>query len=573
MDGRIQGDSNEEVYTLKTSNRKLKAKYGDSLRFTFCEGRPSIMLHHEEVDQIVLESSMETVSNSRYVEEDLKDFVFVGREIAQCLQESSEHEEFYPYPSDLTLENFSALIPKNLSYFLDAIFTKSRTSTSQEKKNLRKVTIAHVIMQWCKKEGYQSPLLLAISLFIHQITRSRVLVDVLYALGLSLSYSAILGFEKCASVSTIKFTDTLSEEESMECFLQFIVDNFGHNEDTTTGVCTTHVMGLISSQYPKVDTLSIQPIMKQTITSEKMIDLANVKGLVKMYEKPSTSNFKKTFVKACDASQLDTSLYDILDTFWLLSSSFMEKPPNWQGFMADIIHGTLLPSQIQFRPAIPLDPSSYEAVYSTLSFVNEEIKKKSMCCTSLTFDQPLYWKAKEIKVDKSPEFDSVYLKLGGFHQLMSFLGAGCKLMEDAGLKELWSTVYQDNYLPKMIEGKAYSRCLMAVLLTDSALHFYLLLTKETQCTEGDERVFKPTDTFDKSRDVQDGNIFETLHDIEDLESYGNGDDSEDSKSMADKLIETLRNNFSDDPLFIFNEDTIKQLNELNESLSFESMQS
>ena len=108
---------------------------------------------------------------------------------------------------------------------------------------------------------------------------------------------------------------------------------------------------------------------------------------------------------------------------------------------------------------------------------------------------------------------------------------------------------------------------MAVLLTDSALQLSLLLTKETQCTEGNERVFKPTDTFDKSGDVQDGNIFETLYDIEDLESYGNGDDSEDTKSVADKLIETIRNNFSDDPLFIFNEDTIKQLNELNESLS------
>ena len=190
--------------------------------------------------------------------------------------------------------------------------------------------------------------------------------------------------------------------------------------------------------------------------------------------------------------------------------------------MADIIHGTPLLSQIQFRPVLPLDPSSYEAMYSTLSFVNEEIKKKSMCCTSLTFDQPLYWKAKAIKADKSPEFDSIYLKLGGFHQLMSFLGAGCKLMEDAELKELWSTVYQENSLPKMIEGKAYSRCLRAVLLTDSALHFSLLSTKETQDIEGDEQVFDPTDTFDKSGDVQDGNKFETLYDIEDLESYDNG---------------------------------------------------
>ena len=137
------------------------------------------------------------------------------------------------------------------------------------------------------------------------------------------------------------------------------------------------------------------------------------------------SKFKKTLVKGCVPSQLDTSLYNILDTFWFISSSFLEKPPNWQGFMADITH------ELHCHPIIPLDPSSYEAVYSTLDFIREEIKKKSICCTSLTFDQPLYWKAKEIKADKSREFDSIHLKLGGFHQLTSFLGAGCKLMKMA----------------------------------------------------------------------------------------------------------------------------------------------
>ena len=117
----------------------------------------------------------------------------------------------------------------------------------------------------------------------------------------------------------------LSEEESMECSLQFIADNFDHNEDTTIVACATHVMGLIFSQYPKSDTLSTQPIMKQKIASEKMIGLENVRGLVKMYEKPSISKFKKTFVRAS-------------------TNSFMEKPSNWQEFMADIIRGTPLPS-------------------------------------------------------------------------------------------------------------------------------------------------------------------------------------------------------------------------------------
>ena len=59
------------------------------------------MLLHEEADQIVLESPLETVSNSCDVGEDLRGFVFVGREIAQSWQESSEREEWYPYPATL----------------------------------------------------------------------------------------------------------------------------------------------------------------------------------------------------------------------------------------------------------------------------------------------------------------------------------------------------------------------------------------------------------------------------------------------------------------------------------------
>ena len=56
-----------------------------------------------------------------------------------------------------------------------------------------------------------------------------------------------------------------------------------------------HVMGLISSKYPKSDILSTQPTMKQTIISW-IIDLANVRHLVKMYEKPSISEFKHALV-------------------------------------------------------------------------------------------------------------------------------------------------------------------------------------------------------------------------------------------------------------------------------------
>ena len=131
--------------------------------------------------------------------------------------------------------------------------------------------------------------------------------------------------------------------------------------------------------------------------------------------------------------EVDINNYEKQDTFWFLASLYLENKPNWQGFMSDIIRGSPLPSQIKFHSIVPLDPSSKEAMYSTLCFVKNQIKDRKICCTALTFDLPLHWSASEIIEDNAPEFDCIHLKLGGFHQLMSFLGAGCKLMEDAGL--------------------------------------------------------------------------------------------------------------------------------------------
>ena len=59
-------------------------------------------------------------------------------------------------------------------------------------------------------EGYLSPLLMAIGLFIHKKSQSRLLVDVLHSVGFSVSYSEVLKFEKCAAVSSVNFDDFVS---------------------------------------------------------------------------------------------------------------------------------------------------------------------------------------------------------------------------------------------------------------------------------------------------------------------------------------------------------------------------
>ena len=77
--------------------------------------------------------------------------------------------------------------------------------------------------------------------------------------------------------------------------------------------------------------------------------------------------------------------------------------------MAKIVKGVGDCTAIRFHPMIPLNPSSDEAVYSTMVFVLHHAGKLSMYCAALTFDQPLYLRAYLIKEEnrRVPKLDLV----------------------------------------------------------------------------------------------------------------------------------------------------------------------
>ena len=92
---------------------------------------------------------------------------------------------------------------------------------------------------------------------------------------------------------------------------------------------------------------------------------------------------------------------------------------------------------------------------------------------------------------------------------MSFLGAGCKLFEGGGIEEIWCAVYAKKSIPKIIEEKAYAKCLRACLLTDAALHLTLLHTDiESALKKEDEEQISDNDCSEEM-DVGD-NIFSII---------------------------------------------------------------
>eukprot|EP00794_Sanderia_malayensis_P002756 gene2756-3186_t len=69
---------------------------------------------------------------------------------------------------------------------------------------------------------------------------------------------------------------------------------------------------------------------------------------------------------------------------------------------------------------------------------------------------------------------SVFVRLGGFHQLMSFLGSIGNLMEGSGLRSALEPVYAPVTVGHVFTGKAYSRAVGGHLLCASAVQSLVL---------------------------------------------------------------------------------------------------
>lgn len=101
--------------------------------------------------------------------------------------------------------------------------------------------------------------------------------------------------------------------------------------------------------------------------------------------------------------------------------------PGWNGYIECMTRNIIdfSQSKITFLPFVHLPASNYNTIYTTLLCALENAKRYNhkVCIILLTFDQPLYAKAREI-VSAAPEGSEVSkIRLGGFHLLMSFFGA------------------------------------------------------------------------------------------------------------------------------------------------------
>lgn len=380
---------------------------------------------------------------------------------------------------DSFLDNINDDIPKSLQIFLDSLIKTNKKSN--EMKWMHTITtFAHCIISSVRPRSFLSSVLIGLSAMIHKKHASKGLINALSFLGLCASYDETQLFE--ASIlhdpQQYDFEDT---------FLQFSYDNADHNTCTIDGFNTFHSMGGIMCATPHSSVTSSRKIKRL-----KKVPSSDVIGKfgylpVKTFEKKQSLGLKKILIDdLSDKSNIDI---DQIDFLWLFAKKINpETTRGWNGYMEEAFKN----KQFSQTKIIPLPfvndlPSKYDTIYTVLLQAAEKCKLSGQKQTFVTFDQPLYVKAKEILAcrtdDTNNELNCIILRLGGFHTLMSFMGTVGYLMNGSGLKELLSEIYASASVDHILTGHAYARAVRAHILCSSALATFIFSSTDFTAEE------------------------------------------------------------------------------------------
>ena len=212
--------------------------------------------------------------------------------------------------------------------------------------------------------------------------------------------------------------------------LLFAEDNVDHSSITLDRKCTFHGMGMIAAITPGKQ-------VSHGIPQQKTADL-------KLVQMTKTDIIDYRFSKHVNRCL-----------------EFLSVP-----YTSDVCDRKVE----QFLAMIDMNPGDKICILSTLDYLCNLSSKHNMP-TIITFDQPLFWKASEIVnavTDDSPISD-VILLLSTFHTLMNVLGAIGTLIDGSGLNEIMETVYRENAVVHIMNGKAVQRVFRGHLLVDQCL--------------------------------------------------------------------------------------------------------
>lgn len=443
-------------YHFTYMKEQLKEHFGDEIVISEINGKQNVVTLRKKASAILHE-----FYNQKKLEdagaEKMRIIGTAAKLIKTDIQSVTQSKETYASMHELSsVEEAISFLPDSLRLLLHNLFPS-------QGQRVKLASLGHSIMQATRPRTILAPLHVGLGVQLHHHFASKFLIESLNKHGFCCSYSEVQKFGRSAAMA--QGTDIPGYTTNH--FVQYVADNVDHNIRTIDGMNTFHGMGMIASITPGTE--NHQRILRVAVTAE---DIARI-GTVNIAPFMSANNGMKSMTyEELPGFTADPDPTAILDELWKVSLSVRSPRPAWSGLM-QMVHTGDHPGQssVLFLPMIDMDPGNMSCVQSTLQFICQHASRHKVTPV-ITFDQPLWWKALEV-IESQPvdsEMRSIVLRLGGFHTEMSFVGSIGHIMAGSGLQELLETIYANNTVTHMLNGKAIQRAVRGLLLVDAALN-------------------------------------------------------------------------------------------------------
>ena len=420
-----------DLPTDKTIKSELIGRYGHNIVVSVNKNRKPVVCFRDTGNKILTDAWYENHRSHDEKEERLRIVKTAAKIIAEAIRSQMYETNQYPPPKNF-LSELDSLIPETLNCLVKTIVLKNKKG-SQRKWDRKCTTISHAILTAARPNSFISPPQIGLAVHLNQKYGSKHLLNVFSTLGLCASYAEAALFQ----VSALQHP---ASEPPNDSFTQFVFDNADVNISTIDGFNTFHSMGGIQSVTPQNNVTSDQPITRLTkIPSASFVGRFG-RNPIKTFESKSARGLFNIEVRDLASINPVSSTVSITTTelLWLLGKwQRNAECPGWNGYMEKrTAHLPCDVSQISYLPFTNAPPTNYDTIYTVLIQVVEKCKELKQQSSFVTFDQPLYIKARDIvkKCGQDSHLNNVIVRLGGFHLLMSFMGAIGFIMNGSGIK-------------------------------------------------------------------------------------------------------------------------------------------
>lgn len=453
------------------TNRLVKTllinHFGDKLVFMYPQDKQKSQMFY--LSTVQTNDVIETLRTNDPVE------VCAKKLRSECKSYDFELDESFRYASDLQIGMEKLRSYDKLQYW-DKFFNVLFPARSSSEPIRRKCDVIFQIVFNITNCGQRkTPFHTAIAQSIHDICKSKSLIQIFNHLGLCISYDDLERVDIGQIQQLINLAGPsrvpVPENDNNSSMVHGAMDNFDHEENTQSGIGGSHDTILVlfqkGDEIERDEEISRKPEEIASLSPNKrsLSHVLDCQKLIKRGRFTNRGSIPDDFhpAKAPNLDEVKEKTYRDHETWltarYLNRSEDHRNIPTFSAINSLLQKKPIVKTKITFTPILPYVATEYDTINTVMCNFQDVLRQRSQPYGPLWCDEGVYRLAKELQLLDQDRFNNIFLGLGGFHMEKVMIACCGKYLEETGIDTVLAEneVYGPGVVKSVMDGGHYVR--------------------------------------------------------------------------------------------------------------------